>query len=150
MSNVKAVKRTVTDVKLELGGKTRTVRFDLNAFAELENKYGSVDAAMQQLNEGKIGVVKMVLWAGLIHEEAVLDDVTGEPIRYNITPYQVGSWISPTDLPTIMQSINEAVTIGLPPAEAVVNNEEAKVDPLNAPAAVVPTEAEKAEEAKNE
>lgn len=103
-----------TGLKVELGGKTRTIKFDLNAFGELENLYGDVQAAMAELQKGKIKTIKIVLWAGLLHEEAVLDEVTGEPIKYNITPYQVGSWVDSGALPDIMVKLQQAMTLNLP------------------------------------
>ncbi|MNB67612.1 hypothetical protein D3C87_865240 [compost metagenome] len=116
MSKVKAVK--TPQVKMELGGKSRTLKYDLNSFAELELKYGSVEKAMQALQSGSVIAAKNMLWAGLIHEEAVLDEVTGEPIKYNITPYQVGSWMSASDIENIGDLINNAMTSSLVQPEA--------------------------------
>ena len=36
-------------VQVELGGKVRTIKFDLNAYAELETRFGSIQAAMDSL-----------------------------------------------------------------------------------------------------
>jgi hypothetical protein len=97
MSNLDSLRPDKTQI--EIGGKIRTIKFDMNAFAELEKKYGSVEEAMNRLQSGKISDLRVVLWAGLIHEEVVLDEETGEPLRYNIAPYTVGSWIeSPAEL----------------------------------------------------
>lgn len=151
MSNVQSIRQNAAPVKLDLGGKIRTIVYDLNAFAELEVRYGSVDAAMEQLNEGKVSTVRIILWAGLIHEEAVIDESTGEPIKYNITPYQVGSWITMDRLGTIMDAINRAVTGSLPPQDDKNQLvEDAPIDPLTKPAEVVLTKEEiKAEQEKN-
>lgn len=149
MSNVRTIKQKAKIVSVELGGKTRTIKFDLNAFAELENKYGTVNKAMEALSEGKIAAVKMVLWAGLIHEEAVLDEVTGEPIKYNITPYQVGGWIDPTDIADIMNKVNQAMGDDLPEQNEKQTSDTTEVVDLNTPAKVVLTEEEKAEQEKN-
>lgn len=92
MANVNKI-RTFEPVTMELGGKVRTLRFDMNAYAELENKFGSIDDAMKQLQNGRMKDIRMILWIGLIHEEAIVDEESGEPTGYNITPYQVGSWI---------------------------------------------------------
>ena len=101
-------------VTIELGGKTRSISYDMNAFIELELKFGSVQAAMEALQQGTMKNLRIILWAGLIHEEAVFDEVTGEPVSYNITPYQVGSWVQPRQMPEISQKIVQAIGIGLP------------------------------------
>ncbi len=65
--------------------KPRTLLFDLNAFAELEDKFGS-----------------LLLWAGLLHEDE------------NLTERQVGAMISLTNVEKIMEQITEALTAALP------------------------------------
>lgn len=116
MSNVEAIKSTVNEI--DLGGKKRRLIFDMNAYAELEKKYGSVEAAMNKLEQGLIGDLRVVLWAGLIHEEVVVDEETGEPLKYNISPYTVGSWIkSPTQLTAVSEKLAAAMNDGMPPAE---------------------------------
>lgn len=103
-------------IYFEAGGKRRTVKFDLNSFAELEKKYGSVEAAMKELQTGNMKAVRTILWAGLIHEEAILDE-EGEPIGYNITPYQVGGWVLPRQMEKISKMIESAIAIALPPPD---------------------------------
>lgn len=81
--------------QFELGGKLRTLKFDLNAYCLLEKIYGTVDAAMDALQAGSTIAVKNLLWAGLAHEEIVTrDELTQEPLTYNINPYLVGSWVT--------------------------------------------------------
>lgn len=105
-------------VTLELGGKERTLKFDLNAFAELEERFGSVEEAMRALQQGGMKAIRTILWVGLIHEEVILDEKTGEPIGYNITPYQVGGWIAPRQLPQVSDKLTEAMQLGMPDIES--------------------------------
>lgn len=116
MAKIKDVKQHMDPITMELGGKTRTIQFDMNAFGELEKRYGSIDAAMEKMIEGKMNEVKVILWASLIHDEvAEFDEETGEPIRYNITPYQVGSWIkNPKMLQEVSTKIGAAMSDGMP------------------------------------
>lgn len=158
MSNLKDIRNK--PVSIELGGKDRTIKFDLNAFAELEERYGNVQNAMREMQSGSMKGIKTVLWAGLIHEEAVIDEKTGEPIKYNITPYNVGSWISPDSLPDISMKLAEAMGYSIPDIdkmpEVKKQLEELGID-VNALkdsngqeiAKVVLTEDEKKEEEKN-
>lgn len=112
MSSINNVR--TTPFLLELGGKMRELRYDLNAFAELEKRFGNVDAALAELQKGSLQSVKMILWTGLIHQEAVIDPITGEPERYNITPYQVGSWVDPGSLAEVGNTLSKALEAVLP------------------------------------
>lgn len=144
-------------VTIELDGKERVIRYDLNAFAELEKRFGTVDAAMTALQTGSFASIKTILWVGLIHEEAVIDPDTGDVISYNINPYQVGSWITPGMLPYVSQQLSLAISDGSPePKESTELSEDEKaaiVAQLNPKmATIVLTEEDKkkaAEELKN-
>lgn len=139
------------DVVINLGGRNRTVQFDLNAFAELEKKFGSVEKAMNELVKGRMTDIRFILWAGLIHDEAVIDETTGEPIKYNITPYQVGGWIkNPSLLNEASAKVSQAMSAGMPNPEAMVKAaKDAGVELPEGVAKTVLTEEEKAEQEKN-
>jgi hypothetical protein len=101
-------------ILVTLGDKERELRYDLNAFAELEKRFGSVEAAMAALQKGSILTIRTLLWTGLIHSEAILDEVTGEPISYSITPFEVGSWIDPRMLQGISEKLGIALREAMP------------------------------------
>lgn len=107
MSNVQDVRSRGIDITL--GGQKFVLKFDLNAFAELEEAYGSVDQALQVLEKGTVKAVRTVLWAGLIH--AFVDEETGRP---TITPYKVGAMIGLNDLKEITEAISKALQQDLP------------------------------------
>ena len=68
MANLNDVKSK--DIKITLAdGVERTIKFDLNAMAELEDKYGSVDAAFEMLDKNSIKALRFILWAGLSHSD---------------------------------------------------------------------------------
>lgn len=96
------------------GGQERYVRYDLNAFAEMERIYGNMEAANEALTKGSMTDVRRILWLGLIHDQAVLDEITGEPIKYKLTVYEVGQWITPNNMKDIMQKLNAAITNSVP------------------------------------
>lgn len=104
MSKLKEIRVRRVSVHLD---KKRNLKFDLNAFAELEELYGSVDGAMEALEKGSIKALRAVLWAGLIHEEL---DEGGVP---KITPQQVGSMVDISSLETLTDKINEAMQADL-------------------------------------
>lgn len=111
MANLKEVRPG--KVFVDLGEKRRELKFDLNAFAELETKFGTVEKAMQQMQSGSMKSIRTIVWVGLIHEEAVLDE-TGEPIKYNISEHQVGSWLTPSNLEAISGKLALAIGGSLP------------------------------------
>lgn len=115
MSKVKAIRESFNEeVKINLGGKERTLKFDLNAFAELENRFGSVQKAMEEMKSGGMKAIKIIVWAGLIHAEAVIDEESGEPMKYNISPYQVGSWLMPGLLAEVSEKLSKAIMQSMP------------------------------------
>ena len=57
--------------------KPRALLFDLNAFAELEDKFGSLDQAFQKMQQGSVKATRTLLWAGLLHEDETLDRAQG-------------------------------------------------------------------------
>lgn len=166
MAKVKNVKQHIEPKKILLDGKERTIQFDMNAFAELENKFGSIENAMNVLSGGKMNDVKTVMWAGLIHDEVEeFDEDTGEPIKYSITPYQVGKMIkNPQILTEAMSVLMQAIDFGMPdpenlPEEAkkLIEEKQAQLadpdfipgQPLGVKMAVItPTEEEAAEAKK--
>jgi len=100
MSNVKDVKSK--DIKITLNdGVERTIKFTLNALAELEDRYGSVDEAFKQLDNNSIKAVRCILWAGLIHEDPEL------------TEQQVGNLIDIQYMQELMASLNDSIQICL-------------------------------------
>ena len=98
----------------EFDGQRRYVRFDLNAFAEMEKIYGSMDAANEALSRGTMQDIRKILWLGLIHDQAVLDEITGEPIKYNLTVYQVGKWLTPHNMKDVMKKLMSAINGAMP------------------------------------
>lgn len=110
-------------------GKKRYIRFDLNAFAEMERIYGDMDRVQEALSKGSMQDVRRILWAGLIWDEAVLDEVTGEPIKYNITPYLVGSWLNTSNMKSVISSLTAAMNGSLPAPEGGAETE-ANVVPI--------------------
>lgn len=110
MSNVndirpKDVTVSVSDVSvvtINKGGKERHLRFDLNAFAYLEEKYGSIDAVMEKIDKGSILALRDLLWAGLRHED---DQLTLE---------EVGAMFDLRNLEEVSKQIYEAMGAAMP------------------------------------
>ncbi len=102
MAYVADVKNRVVKITLN-DGKERTIRFTLNALAELEDKFGSVQAAFDKLEKEKsMKALRTILWAGLLHENP------------DITEQEVGNLIDLGYMAQLMESIGTALDNDLP------------------------------------
>lgn len=122
------------------GGKERYIRFDLNAFAEMETKFGNMEEAQERLKGGSMKDIRTVLWLGLIWDEVVLDDVTGEPIRYTLSEYQVGSWLTTLNLEEVMAKLQDAISGSLPDNPENKSSGEVMTDTVQAAQAAQPNQ----------
>lgn len=101
MSNLRDAKPRVKTITLN-DGVEREIRFTLNAMAELEDRYGSVDAAFKALDAGSIKAARCVLWAGLLDSDE------------SLTEQQVGKLIDLQLMSNIMESLGEALGEDMP------------------------------------
>ena len=101
MSNLRDAKPRVKTITLN-DGVAREICFTLNAMAELEERYGSVDAAFAALNTGSVKAVRCLLWAGMIDTDE------------NLTEQQVGKLIDIDCLNRIMDDLNAAMEEDMP------------------------------------
>ena len=115
MANVKDVKSKAVKITLT-DGVERTIKFTLNAMAELEDRYGSVEEAFKQLDNNSIKAVRCILWAGLIHEDPEL------------TEQQVGNLIDIQYMQELMASLGEAFDADMPEPEKLPETAEPKLD----------------------
>jgi hypothetical protein len=77
-----------------------------------------MDKANDALSKGSMADIRKILWLGLIWDEAILDEDTGEPIKYTITPYQVGGWLNTTNMKKVIGDLTAAINGSLPKEEA--------------------------------
>ena len=109
MSNVADVKRKSIKITLS-DGIERELKFTLNAMAELEDRYGSVQAAFDKLEkENSMKALRAVLWAGLSHEENPL------------TEFEVGSLIDLAYMQSLVESLSTAFATDMPDDGAIPN-----------------------------
>lgn len=104
------------------GGKERFIKFDLNAFAEMESLFGSMDEVQNRLQGGSMKDIRTIMWLGLIWDEAVVDEATGEPIKYTLSQYQVGSWLNTSNMKDIMQKLQGALVGSMPEGDTEAMN----------------------------
>ncbi|BCJ86450.1 hypothetical protein [Effusibacillus dendaii] len=107
MSNLADVRVKSVQVTLD---KERSLLYDLNAFAELEDKFGSIDETLEKVGKGSIKALRAVLWAGLLHEDE------------SLTEKQVGKLITLADLQELSTAVNQALTASMPQVEKKTEN----------------------------
>lgn len=115
MSDIAAVRNKGVAVELD---KPRILKFDLNSFAELEERYGSVEDAMLVLQSGTIKGIRTLLWCGLIHDDEQL------------TERQVGAMIGIGDLAELSEKLTDAMSTALPAVEVPPPMPTFPVEPL--------------------
>ena len=103
MSNLSDIRQK--KIPITLGEKTYHLHYDLNAFAELEEIYGSVEAAMNALCEGSVKAIINVLRAGLLHENETL------------TQKDIGKMFDLSNIKAVGELINQAITEAMPKSE---------------------------------
>lgn len=83
-------------VPIEIGGKTRHLRYDMNALAAIEE---TLNISLDQLEAvaNRITTLRALLWAGLLHEEPTL------------TLRDVGAWVDMEDIQAVGEKITHAL-----------------------------------------
>lgn len=102
MSNLRDAKPRVKTITLN-DGVEREISFTLNAMAELEDRYGTVEAAFKAMDNGSIKAVRCVLWAGLL--------INGDE---SLTEQKVGALIDMQLMSNIMNELGDALGDDMP------------------------------------
>jgi hypothetical protein len=86
-------------VAIEVGGKLRYIRYDMNAICAIED---ALDIGLGELGtvmgNGKLGPMRTLLWAGLLHEQPEL------------TEPEVGAWMDGDNLSDIGDAVGKALS----------------------------------------
>ena len=103
MANLKDIRQRKPVKITLLDGVERTVKFTLNAMAEIEDRYGSVEKGFYELEENNsIKALRCILWAGFIEDEP------------EITERQVGSLIDIAYMDELMELLGQAFEQDMP------------------------------------
>lgn len=106
MSNLAKVHRPTVYIELD---KARPLEYRLRAFARMEEKYGSVDAAMKAMEDGSIEAISFMLWCGLVH---------GDP---QITLEDVQDIVDIRDMEYVATKMGEVMSADMPDKVAAPN-----------------------------
>ena len=92
-------------VKFSLNGRDYELKFDMNTFCELEEVYGDIDQAFEDLQNRKIKAIRALVYAAV--------KVDNE----KVTLKEVGQMLTLSDLEKLGAAINEALQIAMPEAD---------------------------------
>ena len=109
------------EVTISLGGEERTLKYDLNAFASIEERYDcGIDELVEHihrrtqafkakkekpLNMPRVSDIRYLIYVGLVGCDP------------DITETNVGGWIDTTNLSTTILAMNEALNSSIPEPE---------------------------------
>ena len=96
---------------LDLGGETRTIRFDYNAIAEMEGVLGGGFATLAGAELGA-RTIRALVYAGLVSQQMFI-----EQNRYRgpaVTLHQVGGWLQDADGEQVQEVIIDLIRAGMP------------------------------------
>ena len=104
MAKLKDIKTSKTHT-INTAQGLKVVKFNLNAFAELEEIYGGVQEAFKAFDTNKIKHFINFLWAGLLHEND------------SLTVKEVGNLIEKLNLSELSTILSEALIESMPTAK---------------------------------
>lgn len=117
MSNAKDIK--INKFPITINGKDRNLVFDMNAFIEIEDQYGDIDKCMEAVEKGSIKALRLLLWAGLIHDDPTL------------TPQAVGQMIDMGGIQEMSQIIFAGMMPNMPQPTTPVENKALNVEAID-------------------
>jgi hypothetical protein len=106
------------EVKVDLGGKVRVMKFDLNAMAEYEELTGK--NILSRFNTKNMGAreLRALLFACLSGDDETL------------TLKDVGSWVTPATMNEISSALTDAFSASVPESEGKKGRPLPKMPPL--------------------
>ena len=94
-------------IPIELGGKTRHIRYTFNALVTLEEELGIPISEIGEIMSGSVSLknLRRLVWAGLIHEDK------------DLTQEEVGEFLSLADIGGIAEKLGNAFEAAFPAGE---------------------------------
>ena len=92
-------------IKFKLGAREYELKFNMNTFCELEEIYGDIGEAFEDLQNMKIKAIRALIYAAVKVENE------------SVTLKEVGEQLGLNDLERLGSAINEALNISMPEVE---------------------------------
>lgn len=105
MSNLRSIRKERVIIELD---RERELKFTLSAFADMEERYGSIDKAMEAVRKDGMRGMRFLLYLGLRHEDR------------SLTEESAGDLIDIRDMEMISEAIQKCFG-GMAPKEGLVS-----------------------------
>jgi hypothetical protein len=102
---MKAAELKNKGIPFHLGDREYELKFDMNTFCELEEVYGDIHKAFEDLQNMKIKAIRALIYAAVKVENE------------NVTLRDVGSMLSIKDMEALGETINQALSKAMPELE---------------------------------
>jgi hypothetical protein len=89
-------------VKFKLGDAEYELKFDMNTFCELEEVYGDINQAFEDLQNRKIKAIRALIYSAVRAEND------------SVTLREVGQMLTLQDMEKLGTAINEALNMSMP------------------------------------
>jgi hypothetical protein len=89
-------------MKFKLSDKEYELKFDINTFCELEDIYGDINKAFEDLENRKIKAIRALIYSAIKAEDE------------SVTLKDVGRMLTLSDMERLGTAINEALLIAVP------------------------------------
>lgn len=92
-------------IKINIGNKDYELKFDMNTFCELEEVYGDINQAFEDLQNRKIKAIRALIYSAIKAEDE------------SVTLKEVGKMLTLNDMEKLGTAINEALNVAMPEVE---------------------------------
>lgn len=89
-------------IKITIGNKDYELKFDMNTFCELEDVYGDINQAFEDLQNRKIKAIRALIYSAIKAEDE------------SVTLKEVGKMLTLSDMERLGTAINEALSMAMP------------------------------------
>ncbi len=102
---MKALELKNKGIKFKLKDKEYELKFDMNTFCELEEVYGDINQAFEDLQNRKIKAIRALIYSAIKAEDE------------SVTVKEVGRMLTLNDMERLGTAINEALNMAMPEIE---------------------------------
>ena len=102
---MKATELKNKGIKFKLKDKEYELKFDMNTFCELEEVYGDINQAFEDLHNRKIKAIRALIYSAIKAEDE------------SVTLKEVGRMLTLNDMEKLGTVINDALNVAMPQIE---------------------------------
>ena len=92
-------------IKFKIKDNEYELKFDMNTFCELEEVYGDINQAFEDLQNRKIKAIRALIYSAIKAEDE------------SVTLKEVGKMLTLNDMERLGTAINEALSVAMPEIE---------------------------------